>query len=195
MGQIEEAVRKHSAWVRSRLAEPRAEAHTRQFLSGERVPFRGDYLTLCVRPSEVRRVTTRVEGGSLVIDLPATIPLNERATVIQSEMTGWYRQRATEVLAGIAGHWSKVSGLVPAKVLVRDQRRRWGSCAPDGTLRFNWRLILVEPALAEYVVVHELAHLRHRNHQAEFWAEVAHLMPDHLARRKRLTSVGRTLLL
>lgn len=193
--QVEEAVRKHGTWVLARLAEPARELAELQFATSERIPYRGDFLTLCVRTAQVRRVLFRHEAESLLVDLPQSLETGEqRASAMKSELARWYRSRAVEVLVELTNHWASVSGLVPAKVFVRDQRRRWGSCAPDGTVRFNWRLILVEPALAEYVVVHELAHLRHRNHQSEFWAEVAGLIPDHLARRKRLTAIGRTLL-
>ena len=82
------------------------------------------------------------------------------------------------------------SRLVATRVLVRDQRRRWGSCATDGTIRLNWRLIMLEPDLADYVICHELVHLRHRHHQASFWAEVAALIADHRERRKRLNVVA-----
>ena len=77
------------------------------------------------------------------------------------------------------------------RILVRNQRSRWGSCAPDGTLRFNWRLMMVEPDLIDYLVVHELAHLTHPNHSADFWGLVAGVMPDVQQRRKRLREAER----
>ena len=78
-------------------------------------------------------------------------------------------------------------------MLVRDQRRRWGSCAHDGTLRFNWRVMMLEPALIEYVVVHELAHLTVPNHSPEFWAAVSAALPDVPDLRRRLREVGSAL--
>ena len=78
-------------------------------------------------------------------------------------------------------------------MLVRDQRQRWGSCAPDGTLRFNWRVVMLEPDLAEYVVVHELAHLKVSGHSAKYWALVSGLLPDAQQRRRRLRESGRLL--
>ena len=68
-----------------------------------------------------------------------------------------------------------------------------GELRPDGTLRFNWRLAMLKPDLAEYVVVHELAHLRVRNHSPEFWNLLSLVMPDAQERRRRLREVGRTL--
>ena len=79
------------------------------------------------------------------------------------------------------------------RVLVRDQRSRWGSCSSDGTLRFSWRLGMVAPDLIDSVVVHELAHLEVMNHSPAFWEVVLKAMPDARERRKRLNEVGRVL--
>ena len=81
-------------------------------------------------------------------------------------------------------------GVHPTRILVRGQRKRWASCAPDGTLRFNWRTVMAPPALVDYVVAHELAHLRVRGHGAEYWAVVAQAVPDYRLRRERLREVG-----
>ena len=78
-------------------------------------------------------------------------------------------------------------------MLIRDQRRSWASCAPDGTLRFNWRTMMLEPSLIDYIVVHELAHLQICRHSPDFWALVYGVMPDARHRRQRLRAVGGTL--
>ena len=79
------------------------------------------------------------------------------------------------------------------RVLVRDQKTRWGSCSSDGTLRFNWRLAMLDPELVESVVVHELAHLDVMNHSPAFWKVVLRAMPDAKERGKRLREAGRYL--
>ena len=73
------------------------------------------------------------------------------------------------------------------------QRQPWGSCAPDGTLGFNWRVVMLEPALVEYIIVHELVHLRAKNHSQDFWRVVAEVIPD-VERLLRLREAGKTLL-
>ena len=95
-------------------------------------------------------------------------------------------------LTSSAGCPGSAAGKGP-RVLIRDQRRRWGSCARDGTLRFSWRAMMLEPALIDYVVVHELAHLTHQNHSADFWDLVRSAMPDADDRRRRLREAGRSL--
>jgi len=102
----------------------------------------------------------------------------------------WYRERAVERLGERTEHWAKVAGRKPTGVLIRDQRQRWGSCSPDGTLRFNWRIVMAAPTLIDYVVVHELAHMQVRTHSPAFWAEVGRLMPDYGIRRALLKEQG-----
>ena len=74
-------------------------------------------------------------------------------------------------------------------------KRRWGECHPDGTLKFNWRLILCPPAVIDYVVVHELAHLKVAGHNPRFWGQVAKVLPDYAARRRWLNREGAPFLL
>jgi len=72
------------------------------------------------------------------------------------------------------------------RVSIRDQRTRWGSCSKDGNLNFNYRLIFLPEALADYIIVHELCHLKEFNHSANFWALVARTLPDYKELRKRM---------
>jgi predicted metal-dependent hydrolase len=102
-------------------------------------------------------------------------------------------ERAREAIDTAVRRWAPVVGRRPSRALVRNQKRLWGSCSRDGTLRFNWRLVLLDRSLLEYVVVHELAHLRVRNHQREFWSVVEAALPDFKERRARLRESGEIL--
>jgi len=87
-------------------------------------------------------------------------------------------------------HFSALMGVQPKRLSLSAARTRWGSASSDGSVRLNWRLIHFAPELIDYVVVHELAHLREMNHSPRFWAEVARVMPDHEARRAQLKKVA-----
>ena len=120
---------------------------------------------------------------------------DERCAGARQAVVGWYRERAAARLPMSVERdggrdWAR--GERP-RVLIRDQRLRWGSCAPDGMLRFNWRTMMLEPALIEYIVVHELAHLSIKNHTMDYWALVVNAMPDAQRRRGRLREAGRLL--
>lgn len=193
--QLIALLRRRTDWIAGQMSRTPAVHHVRPLVSGATVPYRGQALTLNIERRPIRRSVVGRHDDTLHIQVPSSIPATEHQQAVQQSVSGWYRAEAAEVILGIVSHWSAVSGLEPARVLVRDQRRRWGSCGPDGTIRFNWRLVLLDPDLAEYVVVHELVHLRHRHHQAPFWQEVSRLLPDHLERRRKLTAAGRELVM
>ena len=81
-------------------------------------------------------------------------------------------------------------GLAVTRVTVRNQRSRWGSCSRDGNIALNWRLIQMPASVCEYVLLHELMHIRQPNHSPRFWAEVAAVCPDHATARAWLRSEG-----
>ena len=93
---------------------------------------------------------------------------------------------AKEYLPARVAYWSAVMGLTPAGVKITSARTRFGSCSGKNSLCFSWRLMQYPPSAIDYVVVHELAHIRHHNHSAAFYALVERYLPDWRARMKLL---------
>jgi predicted metal-dependent hydrolase len=104
------------------------------------------------------------------------------------------RRTARELVTTIAEAEARALEVSYARISIRGQRTRWGSCSPRGTLSFNWRLALAPPSVLDYVVVHELCHLREANHSPRFWALVAERRPDWRAERDWLRRHGEELL-
>ncbi len=92
-------------------------------------------------------------------------------------------------------HFNTYYGFTYKKISVRNQKSRWGSCSLTGTLSFNYRVIFLPPHVADYVVVHELCHLKEMNHSRRFWALVAEAVPEYQACRRELLRWGNALLL
>jgi predicted metal-dependent hydrolase len=196
--RIEEILMKRAPWIVRRTSAIAAAPEQRRFVSGESLPYLGREVHLIATPADVQRVRINVSGetfDTFHVSVPAALEGETRRRSIESALTRWYKARAVEHLKSRVQHWATLGGSAPQRVLIRSQRRRWGSCAADGTLRFNWRLVLAPPSLIDYVVVHELSHLRVPNHSAMFWAEVARLMPDYAARRARLRDLEPSLTL
>ena len=190
--QVADALDSHRQWILARLAEPVPAPAPAGLIGDETLPYLGQTLDLQIQDAVLRGPRVRLEGATLVVETPTNIDPAAHPEVIRTAVVSWYRARAVDALTAMTADWSLRTGLVPRAVLIREQKRRWGSCGPDGTLRFNWRLVMADPELLEHVVVHELIHLRHRHHQAGFWADVAQLIPDHRERRRRLNEVART---
>ncbi|MCL2492684.1 MAG: M48 family metallopeptidase [Clostridiales bacterium] len=110
-----------------------------------------------------------------------------------ARQTAEHKARAKRELPARAQEWAHLMGITPASVRVGSARTRWGSCNAAGAIRLSWRLILADKEAIDYVIVHELAHLRQMNHGEAFWAIVARYAPDYKAQRVKLRALQRRL--
>ena len=86
-------------------------------------------------------------------------------------------------------YYNQFYGFQYGRVSIKNQRSRWGSCSKQGNLNFNYRLVNLPSELADYIIVHELCHLKEMNHSARFWRLVVQVMPDYLTRRQKLKKI------
>jgi hypothetical protein len=100
--------------------------------------------------------------------------------------TAAQRRQAREIIGARVAHWAAVLGVEYKKVFIKNQRSMWGSCSMRKNLNFNWRLAAAAPEALDYVVIHELCHLREMNHSKKFWAHVGAACPDYKQRRRWL---------
>jgi hypothetical protein len=176
---IQQIIDKNRAWIERKQAE-RAQAWAR--LEKGKVYYRGQALSLAGANSGPAGISL----GDGVLFLKDTAPLQDPWT----RLLDWYRGQAAMILTGRVHFFAERMGLTPPPLEVRDWRRRWGECHPHGLLRFNWRLVLLPPEHLDYIVVHELAHLRVPGHSRRFWQEVEKYLPDYARRRGWLKVYG-----
>jgi len=101
-------------------------------------------------------------------------------------VVAWYKAAARDHLAGRVAELARAAGVTPPRIAISAARSRWGSCNSGREIRLAWRLVKAPPHLVDYVVCHELAHLRQMNHSRAFWAEVERLCPDYRRLREEL---------
>ncbi len=192
--ELQAIVRKRAPWILKHVSQSKLDAEPMRFVSGETLPYLGRNLHLHVETAGVLVPTVRLDHWRFRVAVPDSLNDEDRCQSIRSAAVQWYQERAAQRLTEtVECWWPRLGRGEMSRVLIRDQRRRWGSCAPDGTLRFNWRAVMLKPALIEYLVVHELAHLTHRNHSKDFWGLVSAVMPDAHQLRKTLREEGRRL--
>ena len=188
---IQAIIRNRAGWILGKLEASASEPQPLQLVTGDSLPYFGVSLPLVVEEADARRPKAEVTAERIMVTLGRQLPGDERREATQAALVALYRARAAEFLEDAVARWLPVMGRSEMpRVLVRDQRSRWGSCSSDGTLRFSWRLAMLEPELIESVVVHELAHLDVMNHSKAFWDVVLAAMPDAKERRKRLREAG-----
>lgn len=180
--EVDRAVASKERWLlrHSELLLPAAPA---PLADGMTLPFLDGEVELGVRSAGRAAVRFRPEEGRLLVATPD--PGQVRALVERG-----YRRVARDWLALQCEELGRVIGVAPASIGIRDPRTRWGSCSSSGAVSFSWRLMMAPSRVAEYVVVHELAHLVHLDHSAAFWALVDRLRPDHRAEAAWLREHG-----
>jgi predicted metal-dependent hydrolase len=156
---------------------------------GRKIPFRGGELELRVEEDPAaKRSALRDENGVLVL---RRSPQDDAHN--HDLLRAWYVEQARAIFAERAAHWAQAMQTGYARIRIADQRTLWGSCTRDGTLSFNWRVVMAPPETLDYLVIHELAHLREMNHSKRFWAIVAVHCPDWKVHRRWLRDHSRRL--
>ncbi len=178
---IDRILREHERWVVKKLAEWAARpVHVVKWQDGESLPHLGATIRLHVIATE-KLEGVELAGEDLLVMVRAATPERLARLVI-----AWYRREALPLFAQRAFHFARLHGLPVPRVMLSNALGRWGSCNVRREVRLAWRLLKAPPAIIDYVICHELAHLRHMNHSAAFWAEVERMCPDYRRLRDEL---------
>jgi predicted metal-dependent hydrolase len=180
LARIEAVVRDSERWIRRKLVEWHGrQVPSAQWDEGTRVPFLGGGLALRIAPAGRTRVER--DGGDLVVRARSADAAEVRRAVV-----AWYKREAMAHLQQRVADLAARAGIAPPRVMLSPAMSRWGSCNARREVRLAWRLIKAPAEMIDYVVCHELAHLRHMNHSRAFWAEVERQCPEYRALRDRL---------
>ncbi len=201
---IDQAVHEKKGWILARLAEQRERtarlAETRVvWRDGASIDYLGRPLTIALDPrrelgaGETALVATSAAGdGSPSPRLLVALPADAGEERIRDTVQSWLQREARRVFAERVAHFAERLGVRVTRLSLSSAVTRWGSANANGSVRLHWRLIQHPPATIDYVVAHELAHLREMNHSARFWAVVRSVVPDYEEARARLRQEGRT---
>jgi predicted metal-dependent hydrolase len=157
-----------------------------RFMTGSKIPYRGRRMPLIVRRHDGPTLDISYRNG-FYVDLPAWIDADADA-LIARELKLWLKSRARRDALDVAKRCREMFDLRPSSIQIVDLRGGWGSCGPKGNIAVNWTLIFAPRLVFDYVVMHELAHLRERSHDAAFWNFMAELMPGYEVAKSWLAS-------
>ncbi len=175
-----------AAWVVEKLESWHANKPApQQWTNGEPISYRGEMFTLRIIPS-LFDAPPQLHGTQLVVHVFQT----DDPSAIERFVMRWYRHEALKLFTECVAHFAPLMGVNPSEVKLSAARTQWGSCTARGKVRLNWQLIKMPLDLVDYVVVHELAHLREMNHSAAFWRVVEAACPDYAKRRDELRKWG-----
>lgn len=187
--QIQQFIGRQTVWIEKHWKKALQTSQRRpkpQHREGDTYFYFGEPLRLVLLPSVQSKPRARAMDGQLQISLHQAIPLPESKKVIKNVIQDFYKKKASEVIHDRLGFFNEHYHFTYHRVTFRNQKTRWGSCSQAKNLNFNWRLIMAPIEIIDYVVIHELCHLRYMNHSPSFWNLVAQMAPDYKAHRKWL---------
>lgn len=179
---IDDFLNRKRQWLFNTLRELETKTAKRavvpRFMTGSKIPYRGRMARLTVRRHDGAHVEIDYRNGFLV-DLPSWVRDEDSDGIVATEIKLWLKRTVRRDVMEIASAYGKKFGLKPRALRVADMKTGWGACGPTGSILINWTLVFAPKAVLEYVVVHELAHLKVRSHGPDFWAHLATLLPDY----------------
>ncbi|KAF3997772.1 M48 family metallopeptidase [Glaciimonas immobilis] len=185
--EIESAIREKKRWIFTKLFEYRDRSARRlqpkmTWSDGETLPYLGSSITLRIRATQA----TGIEFNPAAATLTVCLPLNASEQQLKDRVLGWLQLEAKRVFAERLRLYADKLGVSYKSFALSSATTQWGSCTADGKIRLNWRLMHFALPLIDYVIAHELSHLREMNHSPRFWATVQSIFPEFETARRTL---------
>lgn len=191
--QIDDCLHQRADWILQKLQHYQTNpAHAGmpaiRWAHGAQIEYLGQPLALALGyAGRTPLLQKELYAPAAVLHLP--LPLMAEPAAIARHTRQWMRVQALRIMQQRVAFFTPQMGVEPLRVALTSAQTRWGSASSRGSIRLHWRLVQMPPALLDYVVVHELAHLHEMNHSPRFWAHVARVMPDYQQWRKALKAV------
>ncbi len=192
--ELNRVLQEKAQWIITKLEARMQNAQPPMvWTHGADLHYLGNLLTLEIiaanstrKPQLVQeKLHIHIKGASLQANIHA-----EFEGIIERKTIQWYKQQALQDFSRRLGIYAARLGVNTPPLTLSNARGRWGSCSSRGEIRLNWRLIQAPPHIISYVVCHELAHLKHMNHSAQFWAQVGMLYPDYKHAERELKALS-----
>lgn len=177
--EIERFLRKTESWIISKVSEKeRASRESKKaFIPGEKFLYLGEFYPLEIRDSDHREPPLKLSFGKFILD-------QGHLKEARDLFINWYKREAQETIARRLEYYSHRLGLFPKTIRITNAQFRWGSCSRENRLSFSWRVMMAPLAIVDYILIHELAHIKEKNHSKSFWGFLESILPDY--RRRRL---------
>ena len=167
------------------------------FTEGTLIPYQGQMIKISLHTSSLAKVKFERCEHQLKVFLPALATpykQQDKSELVRLALCDWMKQQALKQVVIYAERYAKIYKLYPRSIKIKTQKSRWGSCGIHNDIHINWLLIMAPPEVLEYVVVHEICHIKERNHSANFWNLVEKQLPEYKKQRFWLKQKGHRLM-
>lgn len=187
--EILRAVKGKSKWITQKLFQIREMEYlktNREYVNGESFIYMGrNYSLQIVIDGSYAVPEAKLFRGKFYVYTHST-----DEDIIRLALEKWYKEKARQKVQERISYYQKYFDVAPNKVMIKEQKKRWGSCSSQRNLYFNWKCIMTPSPVLDYLVVHEMSHMVHMNHSTDFWNLVETILPDYKKRRDLLKNQG-----
>ncbi|MDD2440207.1 MAG: SprT family zinc-dependent metalloprotease [Methanosarcinaceae archaeon] len=163
----------------------------KEFVSGEKFLYRGRrYRLKVVQVNELLEPTLTFSQSLFRVQIPAEVAESDYPELIRPLFLDFYHLKAEKLVQERVKKYLRYFEEEPTLIKVQTLKNKWGSCSKTNQLRFNWRIVLAKTSVFDYVVVHELCHMKYKNHSKAFWNELRKILPDYKKRKEWLRIYG-----
>jgi predicted metal-dependent hydrolase len=191
---IDEIVRKRARWIieKQELMKNIDQLYSfKEFVSGEGFPYLGRrYRLKVIRSASEKEGQCNLINGRFMVEIDRALNGKRYTRTVKKALITWYEKHAKEKLLERVKLYASQMGTWPERIEIKNHKRRWGSCSHDRIVRLNWKIIMAPMTILDYVIVHELCHLIHPHHSAQFWQKVQTIIPDYATRRDKLKEIS-----
>ena len=188
--KITKIVEKRVRWIiqkQEKIKRLNAEMPKKEFVSGESFPYLGrEYRLKVIKSTDDKCCPCKLISGRFYVEINNKCSGKAASKIAKEKMVEWYMGRAKEKISERVQKYAGPIGIIPQKIIIRHQEKRWGSCSHSGVLRFNWKVIMAPISVLDYVIVHELCHLVIKDHSDKFWNKLSSIVPDYRKKRQWL---------
>lgn len=191
---LQQVLYKKAPWILRKwneFSEINGDVPVKEFVSGEKFSYLGRQYRLKVfKREEAAKASLLYSQGKFMAEVPARFSSEETKEALRELFKAWYVKNGEKKLKERIELYGPKMLVTPSKSALKEQKMRWGTCTPAQAIYLNWRLVMAPMAILDYVLVHELAHIKHPNHSTEFWRFVASILPDYEQRKEWLRING-----
>ena len=184
--EINKFIVKNETWIKNRLQNQALAAQNNDWRITNKILYLGEYRTICIKPQ------VHYKGKAMVVDNELIIEpsIGDTSLDIKLLIENLYRQEAHKILTELTEEYAALVGVKYTRITIRKQKTRWGSCSSKGNLSYNVKILCAPTEMIEYIVLHEVMHLKYFNHGSLFWKEIEEVMPDYKKRMNYFKQFG-----
>lgn len=161
------------------LGEVKINVASKEFVSGEKLPYLGRQYRLKVHREAVDQSSFGFKQGRFIATVPSNWGQERVQDTLEKNLIEWYRKHGLKKIKERTAYYEHLLGVNAKAIQLRTQHKRWGTCTPEGNIYLNWRIVMAPIRVIDYIIVHELAHLRISEHNQDFWNLVRSILPHY----------------